>query len=283
MADSATEAEEQRKRAVAAFLEKLRLVADSGELLDPTVTGRILQLSFESVSEEQEPQPGNCSQEMKIKSRLITRHILAAQDWFQATPNGVKKMEVPGFTINPAFSIKESDQPKLAYTTYLLSYCNDPVLTLRENTETTLQLGTLPRFACITARDIQSTLPNAEFSMATDGVSFYYYSGNKNATTGTTLKFLFRAFAGCALQATIEQSTRYGLRYKKVDYELRDCRNKVMNVYRKDHPPVALTNIRDSDNRTEYGKDVVASEKFVTEQFGTFEQLYYGHKNGFQP
>jgi len=274
--DSAFNPDSNRTRIVSAFLSKLQLVADSGRLDIPDDIGKLLELSFTSTTVEQEPQPPDCSKQMSVKSSQITTNTITGVNWYRPTTEGVKSLSVPGFTINPPFTINESSPTTVGYVSHRLLYCNDPHVTLRDTTTTTLRFENLPRFVCITARDIESGLPNIGSHEASDGYHIYDYAGNKNDSSGSRLKFVFRAMVACALNVEVEQSTRMGLRYEKANAKYMTCRRRFMATYREDNPPVKLGNFdyRDTEAHTKYDQDMVASEKYILRMCGTFEDEY---------
>jgi len=257
-----------------AFISRLRAVADSGRLSDPATVSNLLGLSFNSVTSNQEPQPGACSETMGIKTRQTTTHDIAGESWYVPTSMGVPRLSVPSFAINPAFVIGDNDLPSTMYASRRLLYCNDPHVTARDTTETRLVFKNLPRFACISDDDIRSLMPTAELQQATDGYHFYRYRGNVNNQNGTVLQFSFRAFVPCSLDVQIEQSTKRGLRYVKVESELSLCRRMALDKYREGHPPIRWLDARDLEAKARYAEDVTAADQHMVRACGTFEDRY---------
>jgi len=259
---------------VPAFISRLRAVADSGRLSDIATVSNLLGLSFNSVTRDQEPEPGACSETMGVKIRQTTTHDISGESWYVPTSMGVPSLRVPSFAVNPAFAIGDNDPPSLMYASHRMLYCNDPHVTARDTTETQLAFKNLPRFACITEADIRSLMPMAAFQQATDGYHFYRYIGNINNQNGTILQFSFRAFASCSLDIQIKQSTQTGLRYVKAESELSPCRRLALDKYREGHAPVRWLDARDLEAKARYAEDVAAADQHMLQACGTFEDRY---------
>lgn len=264
-----TNVQSKRIKEVSNFLSRLQRVADSGKLDDVVAVSKLLDLSFTTSVTEREPQPTDCNGERRIKSFEMTRHQQTGETWYQATTVGVAKLLVPGFTINPSFVIDESVKPSLTFETQRMEYCSEPDTRLRVESNSSLIFSALPRYACILDSDIKSMIPRIQFSLGSDGYSFYRYASND--TKGAVLTFSFRAFAGCALSAEIRQGTSSSIRYQTVNAEFNKCRTKALFKYRDTHPKVEL---KDPHWNPKYGEDVQASEKFMRAECRTLEDRF---------
>lgn len=267
---SAPNSELSRAQMVSEFLSKLRLVVNSGRLDAPDDVGKLLELSFASTVVEEEPQPADCSQPMSFRSRKSTTSTITGTNWYRPMQN----LRAPGYSESPPFTFDESYPTTVSYVTRRSQYCSDPHVGLRDRTETTLEFNNLPRFACIHLQDIVAQFPTSSPQPNQHEGRFYHYSGAKNDDSGSVITFWFRPMFACAMSARIEQSAERGLRYEKADAKFRTCRNRAMNRYRQDHPPITWTDPRDAETRTKYVQDISASDEYMLRMCGTFEEEY---------
>jgi hypothetical protein len=205
-----------------AFIDRLKSVSDSGKLYELDRLTQLLQVSFSVKSDILVPEPSECGEKMGMQERQNVIASATSESWYRSSKVGVKDMSIPGFAINPPSRL--TDAPQINFEFLQLTYCNDPNVTLRTTRRANLRFSNLPAFLCISASDINTLLPTAVYHQATDGVSFYWYKGNVNERNATSLEFMFRVGAGCAISADIAQDDRQGTRYQQASSTQRTCR-----------------------------------------------------------
>jgi hypothetical protein len=210
------------------FLQRLRSVADSGNLFEQKTVAPILNLKLEASAVERDVA-------LSCPVHFRTTNVTAtAASWFHPLSSGSGHLQVPAFTINPA---TVTGEPELTYQIIRYVYCGEWPR-LHDGMEANLTFNGLPAFSCLTPANIRSAIPEAEFVMATDGVSLVQYKARLDDDSATTLTFTFRAGVQCALAADITQDQEKGLRYRRAQYKYVTCREVSDGEYCSIHPNV---------------------------------------------
>lgn len=198
------------------FFQRLREVADNGDLFDPLSISKILGIDFQIDTSEE---ASDCAQVWESRSFRTTQVTADTSSWYRVLASGAGSMEVPAAFINPA---TKTGDAKFSYKVMQRIDCTDR-FRLQDHTEAKLSFSGLPSFACITGWDIERLLPNARFEMATDGVSLYRYQGKLDDDASTSIEFWFRMGAQCALSVSVNKDQQNGLRYQRADSKRRNC------------------------------------------------------------
>jgi hypothetical protein len=210
------------------FLQRLRSLADSGNLFEQKTVAPILNLKLEASTVERDVA-------LSCPVHFRTTNVTAtAASWFHPLSSGSGHLQVPAFTINPA---NVTGDPEFTYQIIHYSFCSEWPR-LHDGMEATVTFNGLPAFSCLTQANIRSAIPEAEFVMATDGVSLVQYKAQLNDDSATTLTFTFRAGVQCALAAHITQDQEKGLRYRRAQYKYVTCREVTDREYCSIHPNV---------------------------------------------
>jgi hypothetical protein len=242
----------------ATFVSLIRKVADSGRLDDPSAIEVIVGLKFAKSVTETRFLPTGCKKDkFGIPERLIVNsYSVQGHNWYHGSPAGTPNMAFPSFTINPAGVV---GSPEIDYKSYRSIECTDSS-NVGNLEESHLEFNNLSTYLCLTPGRIQTLLPEARFQQATDGVSFITYQGAQDDDAGTTVKFGYRFGASCALDATIEQTQKAGLRYKRVVFKHDQCSGPVIRDYCSAHPQV------------QWGDEMMEAQ--VDRDCGTLNELY---------
>jgi hypothetical protein len=204
----------------AVFFQRLKSVADSGDLFAPLSAARILEIDLQLESAESIPQPADCSESWKSRSVQTTKGVAAGSSWYRVLPSGAGNMEIPAAFINPA---AKSGSATVGYEMVRRVQCTDR-FRLQDHSKASLSFGGLPSFACITGSDIRRLLPEARPVTASDGVSLFVYQGRLDDDVGVQVEFFFRMGVPCAIAATVRQDQQAGLRFLRADAKHRNCR-----------------------------------------------------------
>jgi hypothetical protein len=251
------------------FFEKIRAAADSGRLFDPSAISNILGIDFQAQTVELEPQPSDCSKEWQNRSLQKLSTIAAESSWYRVLPTGIRNMEVPAAFINRA---TKSEDAKFSYQGFRAIKCNDRS-GLQDHTSAAITFNGLPSFSCISSSDIRRWLPEAEFQMATDGVSLFTYRGKVDDEIGTKIDFVFRMGASCALSASIIQDQFDGLRYRRAISKRRNCEVVSNKTFCNNHEPFGWNDDAVNEMR-----------RFADKACGTVDSLFRLDKeHGTQP
>jgi hypothetical protein len=210
------------------FLQRLRRVADSGNLFEQKSVASMLNLKFEASTIDRNPA---ISCPAPFRATTVT---VRGASWFHPLSTGSGHLDVPAFTINPA---NVTGDPQFTYQILHYSFCSEWPR-LHDGMEATVTFNGLPAFNCLTPSNIRSTIPEGEFVMATDGVSLIQYKGRIDDDSATTLTFNFRAGVQCALAADITQDQEKGLRYRRAQYKYETCRQVTDREFCAIHPDV---------------------------------------------
>jgi len=230
------------------FMQRLKTVADQGNLFEPESVAKLLEMNFEISTDEL---TSDCAEIWQTRSNRTTRIAPDASSWYRNLPSGVHEMVVPQAFINPASKVGDAD---FKYQIVRKIGCTDQ-FNLQDHTEARLSFEGLSSFACILDADIWRLLPGAKFVMATDGVSFYVYQSKLDDEAATSLDFLFRMGAPCALSASIHKDPKSGLRYKRAESKWRNCEAHADIEFCKGRAPIewadgqALDEMRNHANK----------------------------------
>ncbi len=193
---------DEASEAKSAFVGRLRLVADSGKLNDPESIARILDLKFEIVTRQKTPTTGgDCLDNLATHSSVEKTAVLIGANWYHSLPSGVQNIEVKFFE-----HARKMGPPSLSYTVDQISCLDRHVYRRRDSTVARMDFIDLPGFACITADDIKTYMPDAKFIMGTDMHYEYAYRGKQGGTAGTSLSFSYYSNIPCALDAKVAQN-----------------------------------------------------------------------------
>jgi hypothetical protein len=214
-----------------ALLERLRHLAEEGNLFDPQAAAQTLRIKLQTSRREGYPNPPmDCGDGTK-RSSLVTTVTATGPSWFHALPSGAGHIAIPAYAINPS---GVSGDPTLEYQIYHSIYCRDWPR-LQDATEANLSFNGLPAYTCLTPANIKDEIPEAQFVQATDGVFLVTFQGRLRDDSGTALTFWFRAGADCALGASLQQSQEDGLRYRRAVYKYELCRGPVEHAFCSEH------------------------------------------------
>jgi hypothetical protein len=147
-------------------------------------------------------------------------------------------MKLPRAFINPASEVGE---PEIAYEIFETAYCIGERNVLHR-TEAVLSFGNLSGFACFTPSGLATQI-NAEHIQATDGVSISRYTAPASDLHRTSVDFIFRAGAPCAVAARIEQDSRFGNRQLRAEARYRSCARGFIRSFCATRPNLILTNL----------------------------------------
>lgn len=199
----------------ARLLLKIKAIIDKGLLYEPQEMARTLQLQMRFKEE-----PANIARQTCPDGSAGTQTMMTTAEidntWFKPGPEGIQHMKFPQAFINPA---GEVGAPTVSYETFKSRRCGDKDY---DRVEAQLSFNNLSGFSCLTP-DRLKTLINANYSMATDGVSVSSYAAPANDRYGSSVDFIFRMGAPCALGATIRQNTRDGQRERRAFSNWRWC------------------------------------------------------------
>jgi len=230
------------------FMQRLKTVTDQGNLFEPESLVKLLEMSFELSTEEQ---TSDCAEVWQMRSHRTTRVAPNASSWYHNLPSGAHNMVVPRAFINPATTVGDA---KFNYQIVRKIGCTDQ-FNLQDHTDARLSFEGLPSFSCISDADIRALLPEAKFMMATDGVYSYFYQGRLDDEASTSLDFVFRMGAPCALSASISKDQEHGLRYKRAESRWRNCEARADIEFCKGRAPIewadgqALDEMRNNANK----------------------------------
>jgi hypothetical protein len=210
------------------FLQRLRRVADSGNLFEQKSVAPMLNLKFEATTIDRDSAV-SCPAHFRT-----TTVAVKGDSWFHSLSTGSGHLDVPAFTINPA---NVTGDPEFTYQIIHYSFCSEWPR-LHDGMEATVVFNGLPAFSCLTPANIRSAIPEAEFVMATDGVSLVQYKARLDDDSATTLTFTFRAGVQCALAVDIAQDQEKGLRYRRAQYKYETCREVTDREYCAIHSDV---------------------------------------------
>ena len=249
------------------FLQRLKVLADVGDLFEPESVSQILAMNFQLKRSESVL---DCSQVWQTRSTQTIRSTPDASSWYRNLPSGVRNMPVQAAFINPAMTVGDA---VFSYEVERTIACTDR-FNLQDHTKAYLSFDGLPSFACISAVDIQQQLPEAKFVMATDGVSLYAYQGRLDDEAGASLQFVFRMGAPCALSATIRKDQQDGLRYARADSSRRHCEIHSDRAFCMKHQPFGWGDGAAIDEMSQYADQIC----------GTTDSLYrHDTEHGTQP
>ena len=198
----------------ASFVSLIRQLADSGKLDDPSVIEPIVGLRFDKSVEDKRILPAGCKKdEWGIAERITaTTYSVHGSSWYHASAAGVPNMAFRSFTINPAGVV---GSPEILYKSFQSIECSDSA-NVSGLKETHLDFDKISSYVCLTPSVVRTLLPEAKFQQATDGVSLISYQGALDDNAGTTVQFVYRFGAACALSVSITQDQKAGLRYKRM-------------------------------------------------------------------
>ena len=184
------------------FINVVRVLADSGRLVERAEVERLLQTSLEEVRHYSSPNtPGECE---KFPNAYRLYETITYQSppgfWFKETLNGRPKMFVPGW-LGPGGPV---GKPSLGYTMKRELRCSESPLA-KPKVSADLSFNEIPAFSCVGEADLQRALPQARFSPATDGAWIYHY---EVPSKDTWVSFDFVYPPECMLSVQIEQSPR---------------------------------------------------------------------------
>jgi hypothetical protein len=219
------------------FVAKVKTVVDEGQLFYPQQVERTLGLQIRRTDEERIAQPPQCSMPSDERSVISTRFEIA-NGWFKPGSNSLQDMKIPRAFINPATVV---GRPAINYSMHDITYCQGDRNVLRR-TEAELSFGGLSGFACLTPGQLK-TLMNAESIQATDGVSISRYAAPGNDLYQTTVDFVFRMGAPCAVTATIRQDSRLGYRQLRAEAKSKSCGDSFIRRFCATLPNLLLTNL----------------------------------------
>jgi|FEC22Drversion2_1045045.scaffolds.fasta_scaffold02512_4 hypothetical protein len=218
---------------VQAFFTRLKALADTGDLFDPTSVAGRLDMKLQAETKERIPQPANCKGALGFRSHQTTTVATVGETWYRPMPGGLDDMPIPAAFINPATS---AGQAAFTYSIQHTVGCSDR-FSLVDQTSASLGFSGLPSFACVSARGVLALLPGSKWNMATDGVSLVQYQGRLDDDVRVGVDVYFRAGAPCAIGATVTQSQREGLRYQRAEAKRRNCGVQVTRTFCADHKP----------------------------------------------
>jgi hypothetical protein len=147
-------------------------------------------------------------------------------------------MAIPSFTINPAGFV---GSPVVSYQNLQSIACTNSA-DVHILKETRLDFSNLSSYVCLTPGVVQTLLPEAKFQQATDGVSQISYQDALDDNAGTTVLFVYRFGASCALAASIGRDQKAGLRYKRIEFKHQECSGPVIRDFCSAHPHVQCGN-----------------------------------------
>jgi hypothetical protein len=212
------------------FLLRLQRMADQGDLFDPSDARRILGLRL--TASVKETHPTDCSKSYGIRNSHNTTLEQAESGWYRPLSSGAGHMDIPAAFINPASTTGDA---KLEYGISHVVYCTDAV-GMQDYTNAQMTFGNLPSYACIAPADIRKAIPKAEVHMATDGVYVVNYQGRVDDEAGTSLQFVYRMGATCAIGATLRQDKEKGLRFQRASATYGACSVDAKKNYCATHP-----------------------------------------------
>ncbi len=215
------------------LIRRLKTIADSGALLNANLVGNLLALDLKESQTEEIRQPPDCANPYSDSSHLTSRYIPQGAMWFTATPEGIPHMVRPGFAINRPATMGD---PTFEYKITKIKSCTGRH-ELKEYTKAKLDFVYASGFACITASDLQKSLPEAKYSPATDGAMPFYYDGKTDDFSATRVEFFFFTGSPCMLSATVEQSQKTGKRYARALSHFLKCTKEADHEFCQNSKP----------------------------------------------
>jgi hypothetical protein len=210
------------------FLTRLKTIVDEEELFEPDKVAKTLGATVRGHTDKDFP-ARNCSGLYGDRS-FVAKTYDIENSWFKPGPEGVQRMKVPSFFINPA---GEVGNPSIKYDICLGTYCHGEEKI--HSSSAVLSFGGLSSFSCLTPEVLKKFL-GIDTHEATDGVSVAHYFGRENDRYGTDLTFYFRAFAPCAVGADIRQEEERGNRQRRAFQKYRVCVDRANHEFCVKHP-----------------------------------------------
>jgi hypothetical protein len=214
----------------AEFLQRLQRMADQGNLFEPRDARRIL--GFRLTASVKETHPTDCSKSYGIRDSHNTTLEQSEGSWYRPLPSGAGHIDIPAAFINPASTTGDA---RLEYRISHAVYCTDDV-GMQDYMNAQMTFENLPSYACITSADILKVIPKAQLHMATDGVFLVDYQGRVDDEAGMSLQFVYRMGATCALDATLRQDKKKGLRFQRASATYEACSVGAKKNYCATHP-----------------------------------------------
>lgn len=241
------------------LLEKMKFIADSGFLFEPTKTASVLNSAIRDGSDRKLTKLQSCDDPYASRTWQRKEYEVSSR-WLKPTAAGVKDMYVPAAFINMAAKI---GNPGISYKIENEENCTgnrDPLHKISAR----LNAYGLSFYACITPAYAASFF-HSSLNTVTDGVMTIEYDGYISDQSGALLSVVFRIGAPCAIELTIDQSTELGLRYRWVDREFKSC-EKAANV-----------NFCRARHLTDVGNEGDAMKLDALKYCGTFESRFKKH------
>lgn len=214
------------------FIQRLKAVADDGDLFDPSSIAPMLDMGLRTETSEQMEK---CSGQAGQTRRQTTMALPGDSSWYRPLPTGVGDMEIPAAFVNPA---SKAGIARLDYKIEHKLDC-DRGYELTDSTKAQLLFAGLPSYACFTPADIRKLFPEAKFEMATDGVSSFRYRGRVDDDAATSIEFLFRMGAPCAIAADVSKDQSQGWRAERARIKRMQCIDKASRAFCAAHGPIS--------------------------------------------
>ncbi|MEA1674933.1 hypothetical protein [Nitrospirillum sp. BR 11163] len=258
------------------LLTKLREIADSGQPLEKNYLEKALNIHL--AGEVSYLDSSGCKFSHESAGGQNSR-LKAEGGWYAATPEGVQRMEIPGYAINQAGHVE--GQPTIYYSSSTYKNCTGWEDVLFKS-ETTLKFGAFPSFACVTPEAMSKALPEFKFTQATDGVAFFSYRGGEKVGQGTSITVTYRMGAKCMQGIKITQSTESGSTYAKAYSTFWPCSRKFFDIYWTTilkRPLPQYTELQKTapgmyDILLDSEKEKEAFREYAVKQCGSFESIF---------
>ena len=205
----------------------VKKIAAEGLLTDPAKLAAALDMEVEFKTKVAGIRHTPCDQGGRERQTTVTTAIFAPS-WYRPTPEGVRDMKVPQFMSDKVYV---ASTPKLFYDLYRTSLCN----AANEKVEASLTFGDVSAYSCFTPERLRRLI-GTTYHTQHHGISGSSYLPPPRVDDGASLVFTFQMGAPCAVNVTIRQSTRDGLRHQRAFMKWRSCYDRARLDYCAAHP-----------------------------------------------
>jgi len=178
------------------FLDYVKILADSGRIIDPNAMARALNTQFATQHQQEVPDDEHCEKQVgrDANSMAVFTDFYApgGNFWFRSASGG---------------SAAKPDDPAFRYYVTQKTTCGGyhktyPALTA------SMRFSNISGFACITQQQLGSVLPQAKPLQATDGWQSYGMVTAVSQNNQVAVTFDFPAGNPCMFDITIRQGER---------------------------------------------------------------------------